>query len=367
MNTKLTRKGFSLSLFLLTVFVLTSGFGGQPPATYAQGSAKLVNSRGAPEAVAATRLYTKQEMLNAVPYDLIMVDPANQNAAPTEDSVDAQIIGDPGLDLGGLPAGSRARFVETAQQENLFGGPELLTAGTGYPAPFTRYENFASYTVYPYRTVGKLFFRPFGSTGTASCTASSIGNYAIWTAGHCVSDGKGHWHSNWVFVPGYRSGNAPFGQWTGSVAWAMTSWHASSNLSRDSGGVILRPRNGLKISQQVGWLGFAWNHNPTLVHWHSFGYPANIASAQRQIICAGGLAERDTFMPAPTPLGIGCDMTFGASGGPWIKNISGFGGASNFLNGNNSYLYTTKPGELFSPYFDNLSKTLKDTLVADIP
>jgi hypothetical protein len=147
----------------------------------------------------------------------------------------------------------------------------------------------------------------------------------------------------------------------------MTSWHNSGNHSRDSGGVVLRPLNSLKISQKVGWLGFSWNQNPTLVHWHSFGYPANIASAQRQIICAGGLAERDTAMAAPTPVGIGCDMTFGASGGPLIKNFSGVGGSSNFLNGNVSYLYTNKPGELFSPYFDNLSKTLKDALVADIP
>jgi hypothetical protein len=366
MKTKLTHRGFNLSVFLVTVFVLTSAFGGQAPATYAQGSAKLVNSRGALEALAATRPYTKKEMLNAVPYDMITVDPANQNAGTAEDNA-AQFIGDPGVDLGGLPVGSRARFVDTAQQENLFEGPQLLTTGTGYPAPFTRYENFDSYGVYPYRTVGKLFFRPFGSTGTASCTASSIGNYAIWTAGHCVSDGNGHWHSNWVFVPAYRSGVAPFGQWTGSVAWAMTSWHNSGNHSRDSGGVVLRPLNSLKISQKVGWLGFSWNQNPTLVHWHSFGYPANIASAQRQIICAGGLAERDTAMAAPTPVGIGCDMTFGASGGPLIKNFSGVGGSSNFLNGNVSYLYTNKPGELFSPYFDNLSKTLKDALVADIP
>lgn len=367
MNTKLTRKGFNLSLFLLIVFVLTSGFGGQAQATYAKGNAKLVNSRGAPEAFVATRPYTKQEMLNAVPYDLIMVDAANPNRGRGEDSADAQIVGDAGLDLGGLPEGSSAPFVETFQQENLYEGPELFTTGTGYPPPFTRYENFDSYKVYPYRTIGKLFFRPFGSTSTASCTASSIGNYAIWTAGHCVSDGAGHWHSNWVFVPAYRSGNAPYGQWTGSVGWTMNSWHTSGNNSRDSGGVVLNPLNGVKISQKVGWLGFAWNQNPVQTHWFSFGYPGNIASAQRQIICAGGLGERDTAMPAPNPVGMGCDMTFGSSGGPWIKNFSGVAGASNYLNGNVSYGYPNKPGEFFSPYFDNLSKSLKDNLVTDVP
>jgi V8-like Glu-specific endopeptidase len=367
MNTKTTLRACSLALLLSILVLVTGGFGGEPQAAYAQIDAELVSSRGAPEALAATRPYTKEEMLNAVPYDLIMVDSAKANEGVSGDSNGSQITGEPGSDLGGLPGGSSEPFMETFLQENLYAGIELLTTGTGYPPPFTRYENFDAYKVYPYRTVGKLFFRPFGSTGTASCTASSIGNFAIWTAGHCVSDGAGHFHSNWVFVPAYRSGTAPYGQWTGSVAWTFTDWHNSGNLSRDSGGVVLNLLNGVKISQRVGLLGFAWNQNPLLVHWHSIGYPGNIASALRQIICASGLAERDTAMPAPNPVGMGCDMTQGSSGGPWIKNFSGVAGASNYLNGNVSYGYGNKPLEFFSPYFDNSSKALKDALVADTP
>jgi V8-like Glu-specific endopeptidase len=32
------------------------------------------------------------------------------------------------------------------------------------------------------------------------------------TAGHCVTDGEGAWADNWIFVPGYDAGRAPYGQ-----------------------------------------------------------------------------------------------------------------------------------------------------------
>jgi len=64
---------------------------------------------------------------------------------------------------------------------------------------------------------------------------------------------------------------------------------------------------------------------------------------------------------------MGCDMTRGSSGGPWILDFSGSAGGNNLLNGNNSYRYGSHPEELYSPYFDSDAKGLRDDLTGSIP
>ncbi len=68
---------------------------------------------------------------------------------------------------------------EDTQDESL--EPQATSGGYNYPASFTRYEVFTPYTKYPYRCVGKLFFRRNGRNYV--CSASSVGNNAIWSAG----------------------------------------------------------------------------------------------------------------------------------------------------------------------------------------
>jgi hypothetical protein len=62
-------------------------------------------------------------------------------------------------------------------------------------------------------------------------------------------------------------------------------------------------------------------------------------------------------------MGIGCDLTGGSSGGPWITKFSGASGSANYLNGHNSYRYTSHPQEMFSPYFGSQAQSLWYTLV----
>jgi hypothetical protein len=49
-------------------------------------------------------------------------------------------------------------------------------------------------------------------------------------------------------------------------------------------------------------------------------------------------------------IGVGCDLIFGASGGPWVVNFSGVPEGTNLLNGNNSYIKRGLP-QLYGPYF----------------
>ena len=44
---------------------------------------------------------------------------------------------------------------------------------------------------------------------------TSNGHTLVWTAGHCVDDAEfgGGFATNWIFVPGYKDGDRPFGSW----------------------------------------------------------------------------------------------------------------------------------------------------------
>lgn len=58
---------------------------------------------------------------------------------------------------------------------------------------------------WPFGMVGKLFFIRANDRKPASCTASTIERRVIVTAAHCVHDGKNGFHTNFEFIPGYRS------------------------------------------------------------------------------------------------------------------------------------------------------------------
>ena len=243
--------------------------------------------------------------------------------------------------------------------------PTATTGGYNYPGPYTVYEvgRICPYTKYPYVTVGKLFFRQNGRSYVGS--AASIGKYAIFTAGHCVHTGNGKasgWSTNVVFVPAYKNGAAPRGQWTASYLITRSRWYNNgipNGLTEDMGGAILHKLSGKRISQRVGWLGAAWNWG-RYQHWHAVGYPAAAPYDGKLMWDTQASCAYNGTVSGIKPVGIGCDMTGGCSGGPWIRKF----GSGQHLNGVNSYRRRTRPKELFSPYFDNRAKSLLDALWA---
>ncbi len=229
-----------------------------------------------------------------------------------------------------------------------------------YPAPFSRFENFDDYKVFPYSTIGVLFFSQNGND--YRCSAASIGNNALWTAGHCVHDGSGSvngWSDNVVFVPAYNNGFAPFGSWTFINLITSDEWFNSGDVQFDIGGVILDPNTfGQTVDEVVGSLGFAYNLKPEQ-HWFNLGYPvAAPFDGKTMHICAASFARHDPMYSYPTPIAMGCDMTGGSSGGPWIINLSGSAGNTNYINGNNSYRYNGFGEEMYSPYFGDIARKL---------
>jgi hypothetical protein len=234
--------------------------------------------------------------------------------------------------------------------------------GYDYPAPYTRYENFDSYQVFPYSTIGVLFFTQRGID--YRCSAAVVGENSVWTAGHCVHDGTGDpdgWSDNVVFIPAYKDGIEPYGRWEYFDLVTRVAWYNTADLRYDMGGIILNPNgSGKSVQEIVGSLGFAYNLDPEQ-HWFNLAYPSVAPfNGNRMQICAASFARLASNPTFPVPVGMGCDMTGGSSGGAWIINFSGSSGSMNYVNGNNSYRYTGFGEEIYSPYFGEAAKDLLD-------
>src|SRR5262249_15230386 len=162
----------------------------------------------------------------------------------------------------------------------------------------------------PNATVGKVFFNQNG--GSFVCSGSVIAETSIWTAGHCVSDGAGHFSTNLLFVPEYHNGNAPVGTFSCPGLWTLAGWHNGGNLRVDQGVANCNTNaKGQTVRQVVGRLGFAWNQ-PQPKHYNALGFPQaapfNGATLQH---CQSSFGHFDSRIggSGATPFAIGCDMT----------------------------------------------------------
>src|SRR5690606_15730891 len=89
------------------------------------------------------------------------------------------------------------------------------------------------------------------------CSGSVAGNSAVLTAGHCVSDGRGTYHSNWIFKPAFRFKDGPAGSWTARKFITFDQYHNRGYLGRDVAFAIVNRRDNKNIEQVVGGrLGF---------------------------------------------------------------------------------------------------------------
>lgn len=182
----------------------------------------------------------------------------------------------------------------------------------------------AALTAYPYSATGKLYFRDPVSGGTAHCSASVIQRRLIATAGHCVYNAvDGYWYTDFVFVPAYHNGAAPFGTWTWRQVFTTGSWYnGGARLPNPGDFAILVARNkgidGKRVSvgELVGWLGwqtdYAANSHVTIL-----GYPGNLDRGERL-----QQTSTQTFAVAePNAAEFGSGHGPGSSGGPYVMNF----------------------------------------------
>jgi V8-like Glu-specific endopeptidase len=199
-------------------------------------------------------------------------------------------------------------------------------------------------TAYPARTHGKVFFSRGSSGFSCSGTAiNSAGSNVVFTAGHCVNDPDvWGWAENWLFVPGYRNGNAPFGEFAAEGLWALNGWVKDRDEWFDVGAAVVKPNgSGQSVEAAVGARGIAFNQRRDQL-FTSWGYPVESPfTGQLLYTCRSRLVDD---WGTGGPIGISCDMTGGSSGGGWVI-------ADQYVNSVNAILVYDKPNVMFGPYF----------------
>jgi V8-like Glu-specific endopeptidase len=320
----------------------------------------LVTARGdGVELTSTHQAWSLARMEAAQPYPLPAVDSLPQSSSTLNDPNAVPVY------LPSVPPSNDTNNIQSDGDASILANQAVTSYD--YPAPYTRYENFDSYQTFPYSAAGVLFFTQRGVD--FRCSAAVVGENAVWTAGHCVHDGSGEsegWSEDVVFIPAYNNGLEPFGRWEYFDLVTRVAWHSGADLRYDFGGVILNPNGSTQsVGDVVGSLGFAFNLD-TNQHWFNIAYPSESPFDGKEMqICAGSFARLAENLAFPTPVGMGCDMTKGSSGGAWIVNFSGASGNMNYVNGNNSFRYTGLGEEIYSPYFGEAAKDLLDFISTD--
>ena len=222
--------------------------------------------------------------------------------------------------------------------------------GQGKPKAGAATQIPPPYTSAPTSTNGKVFFSDGGQNYVCSGTALLSGNKStVWTAGHCVNDGAGSFHTNWAFVPAYADGSRPYGTWSARALLTTNGWSSSSDFSYDLGAAVVSPSGGSSLTDVVGGRNIAFNYARNQ-QYAAHGYPAGSPfNGQRLWVCTSPLAYNDNSANPPT-MGINCDMTGGSSGGGWIVGSS--------VHSVNSYGYSTLRNVMFGPYQGSVAQGL---------
>jgi V8-like Glu-specific endopeptidase len=177
------------------------------------------------------------------------------------------------------------------------------------------------------RTTGKLFFSD--DSADFVCSAAAIRtkkrNQVI-TAGHCVHSGPHpegglfppppHFFSNWVFVPRYRNGHAPFGKWVANNAYAFDGWIEHEAFRYDQAILSFRKRNGRRLVNAIGGNEVVWGNDQRQRGTTIWGWPAEDPyDGEVARSCTGRTTPFEGSADAAMHA---CDLNGGASGGPWF-------------------------------------------------
>ena len=355
-------------LIYVLILALVLGVGAWSQANAADTS--LVSHQVSQEEMQATAAYwTPERMRAAKPYPL-----PTKEGAPGVGPTEAAPTGPPGAVNGS--SGQTSTLLSEDEFDVLAytgafaepAAPVPMANGYDYPPPHNTFNVTKGFygttgSKYPYKAIGKVFFTQ--SAVNYVCSGSSGGGRAVLTAGHCVSSGANVWSTNTTFVPSYKNNIRPYGTWVAFNLWTFTAWHTSKDFARDVGYIIVSDQGGLKLSQRVGYLGFAWNYSRVQMY-NMFGYPQAAPYNGAWLVTTQASYATQDGSENPNTTGIGFSQTGCCSGGPWIKDYRHVtSGACNYANGVNSYIYSGSPLQIYSPYFDTSVNDLRLSAIAN--
>ena len=205
---------------------------------------------------------------------------------------------------------------------------------------------------------GRVFFTMGSSNYTCSGAAVKDGGRdtysVVLTAGHCAFDeSSGRFATNWMFKPAYDAD--PTGCSQGcyvAKALVVHDGYATSGgfngaaIKHDWAFAVLLP-DGTTQLDGVAVDEFEIEFSAQDERRYSFGYPAQGKYDGSDLVyCSGPVIVDGSY----DTWGLECDMTGGASGGPWMID---FASKSGTLNSVNSYKYRGGPNKafMFGPKF----------------
>ncbi|WP_245899427.1 trypsin-like serine peptidase [Nonomuraea indica] len=327
-----------------------------------------VAARGPADQRRVLGYWTPRRMAAALPLDLAG-SVAGRLAGPlTRSSAEAPAGFQAPFARGGLLGGLTGRTDVTAAPGRAGPADRLASPGRG-PASARHRLARPHQTTYGARwsaggavtrTTGRVFMTMNGADFVCSAsTVRSANRDVVVTAGHCVKDGTGRWADNWTFVPGYRDGGGhPYGRYPARRMFVAGPWSRSADDSYDVGMVVLATSSGRHVADVVGAQEIAFNR-PRGGHALGFGYPADPPyNGEHLVYCAGRL--RDDPHGETRDQGLGCDMTAGSSGGPWLSGFD-HGTGRGTLTSLSSFKYSDDHRTMYGPYFGDAVRTLFTT------
>lgn len=207
-----------------------------------------------------------------------------------------------------------------------------------------------------YKATGRVLFTMNG--GNWICSGSVVNDIAntasiILSAGHCAFDQANHvFVTNWIFIPEFDSHPSLWNcTTTAHGCWVADSLNVSAGFADQSSFSTTAAQydwsfavvhgggfTGAQLDATVGSFPIAFTGYSSGTQTVAFGYPAGgkYSPGNELIYCSGSLGT-DYFNLGRT-YRLGCDMTGGSSGGPWL---TGFvkDGNSGTLSSLNSYTY----------------------------
>ncbi len=203
------------------------------------------------------------------------------------------------------------------------------------------------------RQNGVVFFEDFLFLERCSGTSVSAPNFSVvFTAAHCIDSGgpRGHgYRSRWIFIPGYRYGQRPFGVFPAKWLDTTKGWVTTGSENFDVGAAVVgRNEKGQRLADAVGAAGISWGLKANrLFDVHGYSAERPYDGETQQLCAQTGFLGHDpaSFRHAgPLNLGVECEVTGGSSGGGWTI-------AGNILNSVTDYGYPVDATTNFGAYF----------------
>jgi hypothetical protein len=187
----------------------------------------------------------------------------------------------------------------------------------------------------------------------------------VLTAGHCaIDETNGQFATNWMFIPAfdtaptYTCSASAYGCWT-AVGLAVHNQYATAGsfnnqaVSNDWALAIVGPggkSGSAQLDTTVGSYPIGFSGVATGNKLYAFGYPAAGKYKGKDLVyCAGNIIQDSGT--ANLTWGMGCNMTGGSSGGPWLSGFVESTGAGT-LSSVNSYGYGNQ-AVMYGPKFNS--------------